>query len=108
MARLAVILNAHGLICVRAALLGTGNRILVAFSLAGGRHTHLRQASGSPILIQGLWLRPDCGCGRGLELERPRPTALCTAPRFACTCTWAEVSANVSSREAIGDTSLCG
>lgn len=82
MARLALILNAHGLICVRAALLGTGNRILFAFSLAGGRHTHLRQASGSPILIKGLWLRPDCGVWQGLGAGKAKANCAVHSPKI--------------------------
>lgn len=46
-APLAVILNAHRLTCFRAALPGTENPILFAFSVAGGAHAHQRQASGS-------------------------------------------------------------
>lgn len=44
-ASLAVSLNAHRLICVRAALPGIRNQILFAFFLAGGAHQ--RQALGS-------------------------------------------------------------
>lgn len=54
MAQLALILNAPRLSCVCAVLLGTGNQILFAFSFAGRGHTHLRQTSGSPVLVQGL------------------------------------------------------
>lgn len=103
-APLAVVLTAHRLICVRAALPGTGNQILFAFSLVGGAHQ--RQASENPVLIEGLWFRPDCSMWQGLRAGKAKASCAVHSPRFACTCTWAEVSANVSSRKVISDTSL--
>ena len=82
MARLALILNTQRPVCVGAALLGTGNRMLFAFSLAGGGHTHLRQAAGSPVLIKGLWLRPDCSMWQGLRAGKAMASCAVHSPKI--------------------------
>lgn len=64
------------------------------------------EASGNPVLIKELWLRPACSMWQGLRAGKAKSSCTVHSPRFARTCTWAEVSANVSSREVISDTSL--
>lgn len=75
MARLALMLNAHRPIC-------TGDRIPFAFSLAGGRHTHLRRAWGSPILIQGLWPGPDGSVWQGLRAGKAKANCAGHSPKI--------------------------
>lgn len=65
-----------------------------------------REASGNPVLIKGLWFRPDCSMWQGLRAGKAKASCTVHSPGFACTCTWAEVSANMSSWKVISDTSL--
>lgn len=65
-----------------------------------------RKTPRNPVLVEGLWLRPDCSMWQGLRAGKAKASCAVYSPRFACTCIWAEVSANVSSREVISGTSL--